>query len=159
MLRCQLVVAALIAATSSAAADGAPQEHAGPPRILIASGIDRDGNLIVSATDARAGQRKVEVEVDGKREFREEIFIYHVLVLNRHLVSLKAAAISDRDGATISLAQARARLTKPTPILFIFPDEKVDPIYSSIITKDTLKFTFKSFPEFKDLPSKNDVGK
>src|SRR5947209_19237602 len=42
---------------SVASAGDAGKEHGSPPRILIASGIDADGNLIVSGTEQR--QKKV----------------------------------------------------------------------------------------------------
>jgi thiol-disulfide isomerase/thioredoxin len=122
-----------------------------PPRLLIASGIDADGNLIVSATEQRQKKVAREVETDGKKTTREVTFTYPVTLLNRQTVALKDATISDLGGNKISLDQARERLKEPTPVLLIVLGEKVDPIYLKIMKKETLTFTFPGTAQLKDI--------
>src|SRR5262249_48017802 len=119
---------------------------------VIASGIDADGNLVLSATEQRQKKVSREVERDGKKTTQEATLTYPVTVLNRQTVSLKGVTISDREGHTVSCDQARERLKEPTPVLLAVAGEKVDPIYLKIMTKETLTFTFPWFPEFKELP-------
>src|SRR6516165_8641443 len=123
-------VAAVIGFFSAAPADDISQAHGYAPRLLIASGIDADGNLIVSATEQRQKKVAREVETDGKKTIREVTFTYPVTVLNRQAVSLKDATISDLSGNKITLEQAREQLKEPTPVLLMSLGEKVDPIYS-----------------------------
>ena len=122
-----------------------------PPRLLIASGIDADGNLIVSATEQRQKKVAHEVETDGKKTTREATFAYPVTLLNRQTVSLKDATISDLGGNKVSLDQARERLKEPTPVLLMVLGEKVDPIYLKIMKKETLTFTFPWTAQLKDI--------
>jgi hypothetical protein len=73
MIRHLFAVAAVIAFLSSSSADDVPQAHGTPPRLLIASGLDADGNLIVSATEQRQKKVAREVEMDGKKTTRERL--------------------------------------------------------------------------------------
>src|SRR6516165_9833231 len=130
MTRHLFAVAAVIGILSPGSADDVPQGYGMPPRLLIASGIDADGNLIVSATEQRQKKVAREVETDGKKTIREVTFTYPVTVLNRQAVSLKDATISDLSGNKITLEQAREQLKEPTPVLLMSLGEKVDPIYS-----------------------------
>src|SRR5262245_8380176 len=91
--------------------------YGGPPRIVIASKIDADGNLFLSALESRQKKVAREVERNGKKIIAEGILTYPVAVLNRQTVSLKGATIYDREGKVISLEQARERLKEPTPVL------------------------------------------
>jgi peroxiredoxin len=152
MIRHLSAVAAAIGVLSFAAADDAPQEHGTPPRLLIASGIDADGNLILSNTEQRQKKVTREVEKDGKKTTRDVTFTYPVTVLKRQTVSLKDVTICDLEGKTISLDQARERLKEPTPVLLAMLGEKVDPIYLKIMKKETLTFVFPMTPQLKDLP-------
>jgi thiol-disulfide isomerase/thioredoxin len=122
-----------------------------PPRLVIASGIDAKGDLIVSATEQRQKKVAREVETDGKKTTKEVTFNYPVTFLNRQTVSLKDAAISELGGDKISLDQARERLKEPTPVLLIMLGEKVDPIYLKVMKKETLIFTFPGTAELKDI--------
>ena len=151
MTRHLLAVAAVIGALSSASADDAPQAYGTPPRLLIASGIDAGGNLILSATEQRQKKVSREVEKDGKKTTREVTFTYPVTVLNRQTASLKGVTISELGGKKISLDQARERLKEPAPVLLTMMGEKVDPIYLKAMKKETLTFVFSGIPEFKDL--------
>ncbi len=121
-----------------------------PPRLLIASGIDKDGNLLLSGTEQRKKRLPREIEMHGKKTMREMTVTYPVTVLDRQTVSLKDTTICDREGNRISLEQARERLKEPTPVLLTSVGEKIDPIYLKIVTKDTLTFTFPWFPELKE---------
>ena len=132
MTRHLLAVAAVIGALSSASADDAPQAYGTPPRLLIASGIDAGGNLILSATEQRQKKVAREVEMDGKKKTREVTLTYPVTVPNRQTVSLKGATIYELGGKKVSLDQARERLQGPTPVLLMMVGEKVDPIYLKI---------------------------
>jgi peroxiredoxin len=153
MTRHLLAVAAVIGILSSRAADSVPQIHGAPPALLIASGIDADGNLILSATEQREKKVARDVELDGKKTTREMTVTYPVTVLERRIVSLEDATIYDREGHEVSLEKARERLKEPTPILLTSVGERVDPLYLKIMTEETLTFTFPWFPEFKDLPA------
>src|SRR5207248_658179 len=136
---------------SFASAEDAPRTLGSPPRLLIASGIDADGNLLVSGTEQRQKKVPREIERDGKKVTVEASVTYPVTVLKRQTVSLKDATIYDRDGHAVTLAQARDRLKEPTPVLLTMMGEKVDPIYLKIMTKDALTFSFPLFPEIKDI--------
>jgi peroxiredoxin len=151
MTRHLFAVVAVIGFLSSASADDVPQPYGMPPRLLIASGIDADGNLIVSATEQRQKKVPREVETDGKKTTREVTFTYPVTFLNRQTVSLRDATISDLGGNKISLDQARQRLKEPMPVLLIMLGEKVDPIYLKIMKKETLTFTFPGTAPLKDI--------
>src|SRR5438874_6086815 len=129
MTRHLCVIAPVIGILSPAFADDAPQVLGAPPRLLIASGIDADGNLHLSGTEQRQQKVTREVEKDGKKMTVEGTYSYPVTVLDRQTVSLKDVSIYDRDGKTVSLDQARERLKEPTPILLTLMDEKVDPVY------------------------------
>jgi thiol-disulfide isomerase/thioredoxin len=159
MTRSSFAVAIVIGCLSLASADTAPQVYPAPPRLLIASGIDAGGNLIVSSTEQRQKKVSREVEKDGKKTTRVVTLTYPVTVLNRQTVSLKDATIYNREGKKITIAQARERLKEPTPILLTMLGEKVDPIYLKIMTKDTLTFVFPLFPEFKDIPGASPSGR
>ena len=147
-----LAVAAVIGALSPASAADVPQAHGTPPRLLIASGIDADGNLILSATEQRQKKVAREVEMDGKKKTREVTLTYPVTVLNRQTVSLKGATIYELGGKKVSLDQARERLQGPTPVLLMMVGEKVDPIYLKIMKGEALTFIFPSPPQLKELP-------
>ena len=151
MTRHLFAVAAVIGILSPVSADDVPQGYGMPPRLLIASGIDADGNLIVSATEQRQKKVTLEVETDGKKTTREVTFTYPVTLLNRQTVSLKDATISDLGGNKVSLDQARERLKEPTPVLLSMLGEKVDPIYLKIMKKETLTFTFPGTAQLKDI--------
>jgi thiol-disulfide isomerase/thioredoxin len=153
-----LAVAAVIGILSPVSADDAPQGYGMPLRLLIASGIDADGNLIVSATEQRQKKVTLEVETDGKKTTREVTFTYSVMLLNRQTVSLKDATISDLGGNKVSLDQARERLKEPTPVLLIMLGEKVDPIYLKVMKKETLTFTFPGTAQFKDIAKAKPEG-
>jgi thiol-disulfide isomerase/thioredoxin len=135
------------------------QVYGGPPRLLIASSIDANGNLILSGLQTRQKKITREVERDGKKTNVEGTLSYPVAVLNRQMVSLKEATITDREGKKLSLDQARQRLRQPTPILMTFGGEKVDPIYLKIMTKETLTFTFTGVPVFKPLGNDSPAGR
>jgi thiol-disulfide isomerase/thioredoxin len=151
MTRHLLAVAAVIGTLSAVCADDVPEGYGMPLRLLIASAIDADGNLIVSATQQRQKKVALEVETDGKKTTREVTFTYPVTLLNRQTVSLKAATISDLGGNKISLDQARERLKEPTPVLLIMLGGKVDPIYLKVMKKETLTFTFPGQAPLKDI--------
>ena len=159
MTRHLWAVTAVIAILSSTSADDVPQVRGTPPRLLIASGIDADGNLILSATEQRQKKVAREVEKDGNKTTREMTVNYPVMVLNRQTVTLKDVTIYDRDGQRLSLDQARDRLKEPTPVLLTMLGEKVDPIYLKIMTKETLTFTFSWIPEFKEVPKDSPAGR
>jgi thiol-disulfide isomerase/thioredoxin len=146
------VIAGVIGILSSAAAEDVPRDHGAPPRLLIASGIDAEGNLVLSATEQRQKKVSREVEQDGKKATREVPVSYPVTVLNRQTVSVKDATIRELGGKTVSLAQARERLKEPTPVLLAMVGEKIDPIYLNIMKQETLTFTFPGVPEFKEVP-------
>jgi thiol-disulfide isomerase/thioredoxin len=151
MTRHLVAVAAVIGILASALADDVPQGYGSPPRLLITSGIDADGNLVLSGTEQRPKKVPREVEKNGKKTTREVTVNYPVTVLNRQTVSLKGVTISDLAGKKLSLDQARERLKGPTPVLLTIMGEKVDPIYLKIMKKETLTFTFPLFPEFKEV--------
>jgi peroxiredoxin len=153
-----LAVAAVIGILSSAAADDVSQVHGTPPRILIASGIDADGNLVLSATEQRQKKVAREVETEGKKKIREVTHSYPVTVLNRQTVSLKDATIYELGGKKISLEHARGRLKEPTPVLLMTVGEKVDPIYLKIMKEEALTFIFPSPPQLKELPKPKRQG-
>jgi thiol-disulfide isomerase/thioredoxin len=154
------VVIGIVALTCSSAgsADGGAKVHGGPPRIFIASKIDADGNLLLSALEARQKKVSREVEKQGKKTTEVRTHTYPVAVLNRQIVSLKGVTIYDRAGKKISLDQARERLKEPTPVLLTFRGEKVDPIYLKIMTKETLTFAFPRVPQFKELSRASPTG-
>jgi len=157
-LRClALVLAVMLALSSSASAGDAPQLGA-PPRLVIASRIDADGNLVVSATEQRKKTVSREVERDNKKTTQDVTVTFPVTVLGRQAVSLKDATVYDRDGMKVSIEQARERLKEPMPVLITILGEKVDPLYLKIMTNDTLTFSFPLIPEFKDLPRQPLVG-
>jgi thiol-disulfide isomerase/thioredoxin len=151
MTRHLVAVAAVIGILASAFSDDVPQGYGSPPRLLIASGIDADGNLILSGTEQRQKKVAREVEKNGKKTTREVTVNYPVTVLNRQTVSLKGVTISDLAGNKLSLDQARERLKGPTPVLLTIMGEKVDPIYLRVMKKETLTFAFAWFPEFKEV--------
>jgi thiol-disulfide isomerase/thioredoxin len=158
MIRYLLAAAAMIGILWAAPADDPSAVRGAPPRIVIASGIDAHGNLILSANEQRKRTVSREVEKDGKKTTQDVTVSSPVTVLNRQTVSLKDATICDRDGKSVSIAQARERLKGPTPVLLTMLGEKVDPIYLTIMTKETLTFTFPWIPEFKDLPRESPPG-
>jgi len=132
----------------------APEERADygmPPMLLIASGIDAGGNLVLSGTEQRKKTIPREIEVGGKKTTVNMSASFPVTVLKRQTVSLKDATIRDREGNEITLDQARERLKEPTPVLLAMMGQKVDPIYRKITTKETLTFIFPLFPDFKQL--------
>jgi peroxiredoxin len=151
MTRHLFAIAAVIGILWPVCADDVPQSYGMPLRFLIASGIDADGNLIVSATEQRQKKIALEGQTGGKKATREVTFTYPVTLLNRQTVSLKGATISDLGGNKISLDQARERLKVPTPVLLIMLGEKVDPIYLKVMKKATLTFTFPGTAQFKDI--------
>jgi len=151
MTRTLSAVAAVLGILFSGAHVG-QQDYGSPPRLLIASGIDPAGNLILSNTEQRQKKVTREVEKDGMKTTHEGSMTGPVTFLNRQTVSLKDATIYDHEGNKISIDQARDRLKEPTPILLTIAGEKVHPIYRKIMTKDTLTFTFSWFPEFKEIP-------
>src|SRR5262245_58120320 len=142
MARQFLAVAAVLGILSCAAADDVPQVRGSPPRLVIASKIDADGNLIVSALEQRHKKITREVEKDGKKSTEEVTMNYPVAVLNRQSISLKDVKICDRDGQAISIDQARERIKEPTPVLLTMLGDKVDPIYLKIMTKEVMIFSF-----------------
>jgi thiol-disulfide isomerase/thioredoxin len=158
MTRHLIAVAALIGIGSSTSAGDAPQTYGTPPRLVIASGIDADGNLVLSATEQRQKRVSREVEKGGKKTTREVPVTYPVTVLSRQTASLKDVTIYDLEGKKISLDQARERLKVPTPVLLALLGEKVDPIYLKIMKKETLTFVFPFSPQLKDLPMGPRVG-
>ena len=158
MTRPLLAVAAVIGFLSPADTDDVPQIHGTPPWLLIASGIDADGNLVLSATENRQKKVAREVKTDGKKTTREATLTYPVTVLNRQTVSLKDSTIYDLGGKKISLDQARERLKEPTPILLMMVGEKVDPICRKIMKEETLTFIFPSPPQLKELPKPKREG-
>src|SRR5262245_49334332 len=128
------VIAGVIGMLPVTPADEAPRVHGGPPRLFIASGIDADGNLILSGTVQRKKYALLEVERCGKKSMEQVAVSAPVTVLNRQSVSPKDAVIYDREGNKVSVEQARARLKEPTPVLVTMLGEKVDPIYLKIMT-------------------------
>src|SRR5439155_8938983 len=98
MTRHLCVVAAVIGILPPAFADDAPQILGAPPRLLIASGIDADGNLHLSGTEQRQKKVTREVEKDGKKMTVEGTYSYPVTVLDRQTVALKDVTICDREG-------------------------------------------------------------
>ena len=137
MTRHLFAVAFVIGALSLTAADDAPQVRGTPPRLLIASGIDAGGNLILSGTEQRKKTVPREVEKDGKKTTVEATVTYPVTVLNRQTVALKDVTIYDCEGKKLSLDQARERLKEPAPVLLTMMGEKVDPIYLKAMKKET----------------------
>lgn len=158
MTRHLLAAVAAVGILSLASADEDSRVRGSPPRIVIASGIDAGGNLILSATEQRKKTVTREVERDGKKTTQDATLSYPVTVLGRQTVSLKDAVIHDREGKKVSVEQARERLKEPTPVLLTILGEKVDPIYLKIMTKETLTFTFPWIPEFKDLSGQSHGG-
>ena len=146
-----LAAVAVIGVLPSPSADDVPQAHGTPPRLVIASGIDADGNLVLSGTEQRQKKLAREVEKDGKKTTREVTYNYPVTLLNRQTVALKDATISDLGGNKISLGQARKRLKEPTPVLLMVLGEKADPIYLKIMKQETLTFTFPATAPLKDI--------
>jgi peroxiredoxin len=151
MIRHLCTVVVVIGILSFTAAADAPQVYGTPPRLLIASGIDADGNLILSGTEQRQKKFTREVEKDGKKTTLEGTVSYPVTVLNRQSVSLKDATVYDCEGKKVSIDQARERLKEPAPVLLAMLGEKIDPIYLKAMKKETLTFVFPQPPEFKDL--------
>jgi thiol-disulfide isomerase/thioredoxin len=137
--------------SSILSADDGTRVHGGPPRIFIASKIDANGNLLLSALESRQKKVTREVEKNGKKTTEVRTLTYPVAVLNRQTVSLKGATIYERGGKKLSLQQARERLKEPIPVLLTFWGEKVDPIYLKIMTRETLMFVFPSVPQFKEI--------
>ena len=158
MIRHLCVIAAVIGLLSSAAADDVPQVYGTPPRLLIASGIDAGGNLVLSGTEQRKKTVPREVEKDGKKTTVEATVTYPVTVLNRQTVALKDVTIYDCEGKKLSLDQARERLKEPAPVLLTMMGEKVDPIYLKAMKKETLTFVFSGIPEIKELPKPKREG-
>ena len=152
MTRHLFAVAAVIGALPPASADDVPQGYGTPPRLVIASGIDAGGNLVLSATEQRQKKVTREVERGGKKATQEVTVTYPVTVLDRQTVSLQGVTISDLEGNKLSLDQAREQLKGPTPVLLTMMGEKVDPIYRKVMKKETLTFTFPLFPELKEVP-------
>ena len=130
--------------------DSVAADYGMAPMLLIASGIDADGNLLLSATEQRKKTIPREIERGGKKTTVEVSLSYPVTLLNRQSVSLRDAAISDREGNKITLDQARERLKEPTAVLLALLGE-VNPIYLKMIGKETLVFVFPVFPDFKQL--------
>jgi thiol-disulfide isomerase/thioredoxin len=141
-----------VVADSVGADDGVPTRGA-QPRLLIASAIDGDGNLILSGTEQRERKIVREVDKNGKKTTEATPMTYPVVVLNRQVVSLKDVTIYESDGKQISIDQARQRLKEPAPVLLTFAGEKLDPIYLRVVSKDTLLFAFAGIPRFKELPT------
>jgi thiol-disulfide isomerase/thioredoxin len=139
--------------------DGDSQTYGTPPRLLIASGINADGNLVLSATEQRQKKVAREIEKNGKKTTQYVTGSFPVTVLNRQTVSLKDATIYNLEGQKVSLDQARQRLKEPMPILLTIVGEKVDPIYRKIMTKETLVFTFPWFPDFKSVSADSPAGR
>jgi peroxiredoxin len=158
MTRHLFAVAAVIGIGSSTSAGDAPQTYGTPPRLVIASGIDAEGNLVLSATEQRQKKVSREVEKGGKKTTREVPVTYPVTVLSRQTASLQDVTIHDLEGKQISLDQARERLKGPTPVLLALLGEKVDPIYLKIMKKETLTFVFPFAPQLKDLPKGPGAG-
>jgi thiol-disulfide isomerase/thioredoxin len=158
MARHVFAVVAVLGVVLASCADEVPQDYGPPPRLLIASGIDAAGNLILSGTEQRQQKVAREVAKDGKKTTREMTVTYPVTVLKRQTVPLKDVTITDGSGKTLSLDQARERLKEPTPVLVAMLGQKVDPIYRKVLTRETLTFTFAWFPEFKELPRASAAG-
>src|SRR5262245_17391644 len=149
--RLSLAIAAMLGIMPFAFADDVPQVRGTPPRLIIASKIDADGNLIASGTEQRRKKISREIEKDGKKTTEEMTANYPVTILNRQIISLKDATIYDGQGQKVSLEQARERIKEPTPVLLTMLGEKIDPIYSKMLTKETLIFTFPLFPDMKEI--------
>jgi peroxiredoxin len=151
MTRYLIASTALFTLLNSAAAEDVPEELGPPPRLVIASGIDAHGNLIVSGTEQRKKTVPREVERDGKKVTQESTVNFPVTVLGRQSVALKDVTIYDGEDREVSMEEARHRLKQPTPVLLTMMGEKLDPVYRKMLTKETLTFVFKLFPEMKDL--------
>jgi RNA polymerase sigma factor (sigma-70 family) len=133
----------------------AERDYGMPPMLLIASGIDAHGNLLLSGTEQRKKQLPREIEIQGKKTTLEVTVSFPVTVLDRQTVSLSDATICDLQGNKLSVEQARERLREPTPVLLTCVGEKIDPIYLKIMTKGTLTFAFPRFPDFKELGNRS----
>jgi thiol-disulfide isomerase/thioredoxin len=158
MIHQVFAVAAVLGMAPSPPADDAPQDYGSPPRLVIASGIDAAGNLILSGTEQRKKKVTREVERNGKKTTQESTVTYPVTVLNRQTVALKDVTIYDRDGQKLTIDQARERLKEPTAVLLTMLGEKIDPVYRKILAKEALTFSFTWFPEIKDLPRSSPAG-
>jgi thiol-disulfide isomerase/thioredoxin len=154
---CSLVI--VIGVLPSTAEDQSPQVYGSPPRLLIASGIDADGNLVLSGTEQRKKTLPRMVEKDGKKITQDVTMTYPVTVLSRQSVALTDVTIHDCAGHKVSLEQARERLKEPMPILLSLAGDKVDPLYLKAMKPETLTFVFAGLPQFKDLaPAKRTDG-
>jgi thiol-disulfide isomerase/thioredoxin len=151
-------LAIIIGFLAPPAADQNPREYGSPPRFLIASGIDADGNLILSGTEQRKKTLPRVVEKDGKKITQDVTMSYPVTVLSRQSIALKDVTIYDCAGHKVSLEQARERLREPTPILLSLAGDKVDPLYLKAMRPETLTFVFAGLPQFKDLASPKRTG-
>jgi thiol-disulfide isomerase/thioredoxin len=143
---------------SSTAADDPPQVRGMPPRLVIASGIDAEGNLLLSGTEQRKKTMPRQLDKDGKKITVDVTVSYPVTVLGRQSVALKDVTIYDGEGKTISLDQARQRLKEPTPVFLMMMGEKLDPIYQQVMKKEMLTFVFPWFAELKDLTTAKREG-
>src|SRR5262249_25969950 len=90
-----LAIAAMLGFVPFAFADDVPEIRGTPPRLLIASKIDAEGNLIASGTEQRRKKITREIEKDGKKTTEEMTANYPVTILNRQIISLKDATIYD----------------------------------------------------------------
>jgi thiol-disulfide isomerase/thioredoxin len=151
MIRPLCAIPVVIGLVSILAAEPVPQDHGGPPRLVIASRIDAEGNLILSSTEQRKKKLQREVERDGKKTTQEATVTYPVTVLAKQAAPLKEVTITDCEGKRLSLEQARGRLREPTPVLLMMMGEPVDPLYLKAMKRETLIFTFAGIPQFRDL--------
>jgi hypothetical protein len=109
MIRPLCAAAALLGALSSAPAGDVPQVYGAPPRLLIASALDADGNLVLFATEQCHEKLTRDVQKDGKKATQEVTVTYPVTVLNRQSVLLKGVTIYDRAGKKVSLSTIHGR--------------------------------------------------
>lgn len=108
-----------------------------PPRILLATSIDADGNLLL------VSYRTIYIGFSGES--------YNDRTVDK--VSLAEVQIVDTGGKEVTLQAARERIKgKETPILVTSWHEPLSPAYKPLFTGELLLFKFpKQAPDWKEI--------
>ncbi len=137
MLTRLATVVAVLSLLGSAAAQDRPATPGNPPRILIASSIDADGNLEL------VSYRTIYIGFDGSS--------YNNRSLRK--VSLKDVKISTVSGKEMSVEAARELLAETeTPILASSWKTPIPKFYRRLFSDDALLFVFpREAPLWKEI--------
>jgi len=130
--------AILLSALAVAADDVEPPQKAPPPRFVLVT--LKDDHLVHRAIVpvTVAVKRKVEVDVNGKKEAREVVEYQTRMEWHEQKWEVKKATITTAGGKKLGLDDLKKRLAKPQ-VVFVSGDGKaVDEAYLKLLDKDAI---------------------